>query len=96
MAEVYLVDPANKEEFKLWEPKPLQLKVDAFGRYAEENEVVLDGNVITDFFLPKQVSGLWQMLKGKVKKADTPVQEAYGGRSNRLQSGVGRIRQKTR
>ena len=78
MSEEYLVDPANKEEFQLWEPRPLKLKVDAFGRYAKENEVALDGSVIKNYFLPKQVSGLWQMLKGKVKKCEKPVQEAWG------------------
>ena len=78
MSHADAVDPSNKEEFRVWEPKPLQLKVDAFRSFAQTNALVLDGTVVKEYFLPKQVSGLWQMLKGKVKKEKPEVQAAWG------------------
>ena len=75
--EMAAVDATDEEEFRLWEPKPLQLKVHAFGKYAKDQSLELDGTIVKKYFLPKQVSGLWQMLKGKKKKSPKPMQAAW-------------------
>ena len=91
--EMAAVDPADEEEFRLWEPKPLSLKVVAFGKYAKEQSLELDGTVVKKYFLPKQVSGLWQMLKGKVKKSAKPAQAwIWSGGYRNSRSSVSSVR----
>ena len=70
--------PLDQEEFLAWDPKPLSTKVEIFKAYkAEHPELVIDGAYVKTMFLPKQVSGLWQILKGHIKKQPADVQQGW-------------------
>ena len=73
-----IVDPADQVAFLAWDPQPLSLKVDAFKQYKTDNpDLDITGAYVKTMFLPKQVSGLWQLLKGKIKAQPKDVQDGW-------------------
>ena len=72
------VDPADQVAFLAWDPKPFSLKVDAFKQHKQDNpDLDITGAYVKTMFLPKQVSGLWQLLQGKIKHQPKDVQQSW-------------------
>ena len=72
------VDPTNQVAFLAWDPKPLSLKVEEFKKHKSLHpELEITGDYVKTMFLPKQVSGLWQLLKGKIKGQPKDVQDGW-------------------
>ena len=70
--------PTNSVAFLAWDPKPLSLKVEEFKKHKSLHpELEITGDYVKSMFQPKQVSGLWQMLKGKIKGQPKDVQAGW-------------------